>query len=151
MSDKEIFAYVAGIFDGEGHLSIEKQSANGKERKHDYYTLRIVIANTNLELIDWLVTKFNGSKQKCKKYEGYKQGYKFLLFGEKLFGFLVNIYPYLIVKKPIADVAFEFRKTVGKTGWYVSKETLAIRHDLYLKAKQINKPGDHHITSSLLP
>lgn len=151
MSDKEIFAYVAGIFDGEGHLSIEKQSANGIQRKHDYYTLRIVIANTNLQLIDWLVTKFNGSKQISKKVEGHKQVYKFVLFGDKLFDLLVNMYPYMIIKKPIADVAFEFRKTVGKTGWHVSKETLAIRHDLYLKAKQINKPGDHHKTSSLLP
>lgn len=151
MNNEGIIGYAAGIFDGEGHLSIEKQSSNGIQRKKDYYTLRLIISNTSLQLINWLLIYTNGSKQVCKKKVGHKQCYKVVLFGDNLFNFLLQVYPYLIVKKPIADIAFEFRKTVGKTSWNVSEETLAIRLDLYLKAKQINKAGDHYLTSSLLP
>jgi hypothetical protein len=143
MWSNEQLAYFAGIFDGEGHLSIELQRAEKTCRKKDYYTLRMIIANTNLEVIEWLVKHFGGSFQKCKKLEGCRQGYKVIFHGCKLFEPLLACYPYLIIKRPIADVAIEFRKTVGKTGWKVSEETLAQRQKLYLAAKIINKKGDH--------
>lgn len=137
-------AYFAGIFDGEGHLSVELQRANGKNRGRDYYSLRMIIANTNLEVIQWLIKHFNGGFMKDKKLEGCRQGYKFVLHGNKLYDILVACYPYLIIKKPIADIAIKFRATVGKTGWRVDPETLEVRRQLYLKAKIINKKGDHN-------
>jgi hypothetical protein len=143
MWSNEILAYFAGLFDGEGHLSIEKQRPNGTQRKKDYYTLRLVIVNTNFTVIDWCVFHFKGSFTLNKKIEGHKQVYKFVLFGSKLFDVLIACYPYIIIKKPIIDIAFKFRETVGKTGWHVSDETLAIRKDLWAQAKIINKPGDH--------
>ncbi len=36
MWSNETLAYFAGLFDGEGHLSIEKQKPNGVQRKKDY-------------------------------------------------------------------------------------------------------------------
>lgn len=147
----EQLCYFAGIFDGEGHLSIEKQSINGKTRKKDYYTLRIVIANTNLELIQWLIQTFNGNFTISKKVVGHKQVYKFVLFGKKLEDVITAAYSYFIVKKPIIDIALKFRKTVGKTGSDVSEETMVYRRQLYFEAKRINKPGDHIHPSPLLP
>lgn len=144
MWTNEVLAYFAGILDGEGHISVELQRADGKKRNKDYYSLRLVIANTNREVIDWLVEHFDGSLQICTKYPGFKQGYKCVLFGEKLHKAIQACYPYLIIKKPIADIAIKFRETVGKTGHDVSKETLAYRKQLYLDAKRINKPGDHN-------
>src|SRR5690348_12037892 len=132
-------AYFAAILDGEGHISVEKQSADGKQRKHDYYTLRIVIANTSLDLMKWLVANFGGSYYSDKKKEGYKQMYRYRLFGEQLFQVALAIYPYMLIKKKHLDLVFEFRKTVGKTGWHVSKETLLERHRIYLAMKSINK------------
>lgn len=146
----EQLAYFAGLFDGEGHLSVDLQRAS-KCRKKDYYSLRFVIANTNLEVIQWLINTFNGTLQIDKKIKGCKQGYKFLLWGPKMFAVLEGAYPYMIVKKPIVEVAFEFKKTIGKTGWKISDEILTIRKQLYLKAHQINKKGDHNHTSALLP
>ncbi len=143
MWEKETLAYFAGLFDGEGHLSIECQKPNGKQRKKNYYTLRLVIVNTNLDVINWLLKHFKGSFTKSKKIDGRKQCYKFILFGEDLWNTILAIHPYLIIKKPIADIALEFRKTVGKTGWHVSDETLSIRQKLWAQAKIINKPGDH--------
>jgi hypothetical protein len=49
MWNVETLAYFAGLFDGEGHLSIEKQKANGTNRLKDYYTLRLVVVNTNFK------------------------------------------------------------------------------------------------------
>lgn len=143
MLTNEILAYTAGLFDGEGHLSIERQRANGSNRKKDYFTLRLVIVNTNFEVITWLINNFQGNSTKSKKLEGRKQCYKFVIFGEKLFKIITDIYPYLIIKKPIVDIALKFRETVGKTGWNVSDETLAYRQELWSQAKIINKPGDH--------
>lgn len=150
MITNEILAYTAGLFDGEGHLSIERQKANGTNRKKDYFTLRMVIVNTNLEVITWLIKNFEGNFTIGKKVAGHKQCYKFVLFGEKLIKVLTAIYPYLIIKKPIVDIAFKFRETVGKTGWNVSDKILEQREKLWSQAKKINKPGDH-ITSPLSP
>lgn len=143
MWTKEQLAYLAGFLDGEGHISIELQRANNINRKKDYYSLRIVISNTNIEVITWLKKTFGGNFYKDKKIDGMKITYRYRLFGDQLYQVLKACYPYLIVKKYHAELLFKFRETVGKTGWNVSDETLNLRKSLYLDMKRINKPGDH--------
>lgn len=151
MWTSEQLAYLAGIIDGEGSISVELQRANGKGRRLDYYTLRMCVFNTNLDLIKWIVETFGGAYYHNTKYEGRKQCYTWKIFGDKLLDIVSACHPYFIVKKKHADIVMEFRKTVlGKTNWNIPKEVLEKRHALYTEAKKLNKIGDH-IISPLLP
>jgi len=151
MWTSEQLAYMAGIIDGEGSIGIEKQKANGKQRKHDYYCLRLRVYNTNFELITWLLNNFGGNYFKNTKYKGRKQCYSWTLFGDNLLQVITACEPYFIVKKNLIEIVMEFRKTViGKTNWNIPKDIQEYRHALFLKAKAINKIGDH-TTSPLSP
>lgn len=144
MWTNEQLSYLAGIIDGEGSICVELQRANGKQRKHDYYTLRLSIVNTNKELMDWLVKTFEGNYYAQTKYEGKKQCYTYRLFGTKLLNVILACLPYFIIKRPQAELVQEFRKTVlGKTCWNIPKEILELRHTMYLRSKELNKTGDH--------
>ena len=147
MWTSEQLSYMAGIIDGEGSISVDLQRANGKARKHDYYSLRLCVVNTNKELMDWLVKTFGGSYYAKAKHERRKECFTYRLFGENLLNVIIACYPYFIIKKPQADLAIEFRKTVlGKTCWNIPQEILDYRHSLYLKSKELNKVGDHTIS-----
>lgn len=143
MWTNETLAYFAGILDGEGHISVELQSANGENRLKDYYSLRMIIANTNLEVIEWVVKNFGAAFRKDKKHPGNKQVYRATFLGRGIFDILDACYPYLIVKKPHADLVFKFRATIGKTGWRIPEDVREYRKQLYLEAKRMNKKGDH--------
>ena len=53
--EETVKAYMAGIVDGEGSISISRQS-NSKS-----YICQLAIVNTNRELIEWVCDNFGGS------------------------------------------------------------------------------------------
>lgn len=143
----EQLSYFAGIIDGEGSICVDLQRASEKfGRKHDYYTLRLSIVNTNKELMEWLVKNFSGSYYQRRPKAGYKICYTYRIYGHKLADLIVACIPYLIVKRPHAEIVNKFRTTVGKTGWNVSQEIVNYREQLYLEIKKLNKTGDHTIS-----
>lgn len=147
MRTKEIsMQYLAGIIDGEGCIGIECQAPFRRkdgtwQRKHNYYTPRLVVVNTSKLLMEILVKSFGGQYGARKHIEGHKTCYAWRCFGEKLEAAIMAIQPYLQIKHDQAEVVLELRKTVGKTGWYVSEELLQARHGLYLRCGELNKTG----------
>jgi len=147
----EQLSYLAGIIDGEGSICVDLQRANPKYgRKHDYFTLRLSIVNTDKNLMDWLVTNFQGTYYQRKPLPGYKICYTYRIYGHKLADLIVACLPYFIIKKPHAEIVNKFRTTVGKTGWAITQDVVDYRESLYLELKKLNKVGDH-TTSPLLP
>lgn len=138
-------SYLAGIIDGEGSICVDIQRESIKyHRKFDYYTLRLSIVNTDKNLMDWLVKNFNGSYYLRKPKPGYKLCYTYRLYGHDLANLIVACIPYLIIKKPHADLVNKFRATVGKTGnRNVTPELIAQRKEIYFAIKDLNKTGDH--------
>jgi hypothetical protein len=139
-------AYLAGIIDGEGSIGIECMAPCKKKdgtwiRKHNYYTPRLTVINTNEHLMMALMRNLGGTYNKRKKTEGRKICYRWHTFGSNLEIVLKNLMPYLFLKGEQAYLVLKFRETVGKTGWYVSEDLLKERHDLYLKCKKLNKVG----------
>lgn len=62
-------AYIAGIIDGEGSVSIINQKRSKKKVKSGYsLSMRITIVNSNKVLIDWLQKHIGGSIHQRKKY-----------------------------------------------------------------------------------
>lgn len=138
----ENLAYLAGIIDGEGSICVDLQRAGGS-RKHDYYTLRLSIVNTDKNLMEWLVKNFQGTYYQRTPKPGYKICYTYRIYGHKLAELIEACYPYFIIKKPHADIIRQFRKTIGKTGWNITQEVVEDRKRLYFAVKEINKVGDH--------
>lgn len=132
--------YLAGIVDGEGSMSIEIQSPR-KNRKTDYYSIRLIVINTNKNLMDWLINNFQGKIQPRKLYPGRKQCYNWVTFSHHSASLLEQMLPYLIIKKRHAEIILEFMKTKNPEDYFVSEEVQHKRRLLYHELKSLTKTG----------
>lgn len=141
MWDVKTLSYMAGIFDGEGSVNIEVLSPR-ENRKYHYYNLRIIVINTNLDLMNWIVSNFGGKYSLRKRIPGRKTCYRWAKCSREAAYIIEQCLPYLIIKKPHALIFIEFMKTMGKTGWFVSEETRNRRQFLYQEIRKLNKVGE---------
>ena len=101
-------AYVAGFFDGEGHIRIQKHST-----RCDSTMLSVTCVQATEFPLDRFIDFFGGTlKLRKMKYKGgTRRLYTWQTSSAQAEKFLRAIYPFLIVKKDEADIAFEYRKT----------------------------------------
>lgn len=101
LNDPEVqLIYLAGIVDGEGHIRISDNTRRRGNKTYTWPTKRIVVANTNKELMEWLIDNFGGAyHSRPKPYEHYQQGYAWEITGENAVMLGNRLKPYLIVKK----------------------------------------------------
>ena len=102
----EDFAYVAGLFDGEGSITINK---NRSDCGRPSYTLLVYITNTNEAVIDWLLTKFGGTLYTRSVSKGHRPCWDWKKYGNNARDFLTLINPYLRIKKHQAELAIKFQ------------------------------------------
>ncbi|MHC1636323.1 MAG: sigma factor-like helix-turn-helix DNA-binding protein [Candidatus Methanospirareceae archaeon] len=107
----EIFAYLAGIVDGEGSIRLHR-----RRRKSIGYGLEVVVTNTNRELIDWLYTNFKGYIEKHEREGNHKTTYKWTVRGINAYRLLKKMLPYLIIKKPQAELGIKFWNECSRVG-----------------------------------
>ncbi len=137
-------AYLAGILDGEGKISIVTNNSgkyrNGKRRKR--MQLLVFITNSNEWLINWVFFNFGGTIYKPKKKQSfYKQIYVWQISSAKALGFLKLILPYLKIKKPQAELAIKFQeKKSNNFGLHrhLSDEQMAVEEAEHILMKTYN-------------
>lgn len=153
-------AYIAGFTDGEGYISILKDSRTNNFRRNPSYTCVLKIANTNTEIIAWLHKSYGGTVYHRKMNGNAKDADCWTLAGPKLVPFLRKIYPYLRIKQKQVDIINRFRATMAPSsyeyiervaqngGRFVSKTTrpeiLKLREELYQQVRELNKRGILH-------
>ncbi|KKM95820.1 hypothetical protein LCGC14_1184420 [marine sediment metagenome] len=93
-------AYTAGIVDGEGCILITRARRN--------LQLRVVVSNTNLEVLERLQLNYRGSVHVRKIYEPRKQIYDWAVSGPDATELLRQIIPYLIIKEKEAKIAVQY-------------------------------------------
>lgn len=104
-------AYLAGILDGEGHMSI--QIGNGISDK--CFPARVSVAN-NVPLIhDWLRERFGGVTQKMNGGRGRCSQTRWTN-KPAIVKILEAALPYLIIKKRQAELMLTFMSSVDKPG-----------------------------------
>lgn len=94
-------AYLAGIIDGEGSLSVAVSWKN----KYPIVGVTLGIRNTDLELIRWIQQKLNSTKWHSERYrnQNLKKVYSISIgCRAHLQAVLLRIFPYLIVKRELA-------------------------------------------------
>ncbi len=134
MSEKTKFAYLAGIIDGEGCLSI----GAGRRQKWGVinYNSIVSVANTDIRLIKWLHRNFGGRFFDGKQQRpNNKKHYIWRLLKRKdIEVLLLAVLPYLIVKREQAIVLLDLVRLP-------STENPAKRQELWEKMAVLNKRG----------
>lgn len=105
--------YIAGLFDGEGHVSITDMF------RRDTIDPKLVvkITNTFLPILEEIQSIYKGSIYKQPKLKDhYLQVYVLSLTVENSKKFLNDILPHLRIKYEQAKVALEFSSTVYRRG-----------------------------------
>jgi len=144
--------YIAGFFDGEGHISIPKY----KHRGYVNYrmTLRVGITNCYKPVLEELKKQYGGSliEKSWQKKKGQIPCYEWNCSSNLAKLFLQDVISCLVVKKEQAELAIEFQNLMRKQGqtfktekertasyeeknWYYKK--LA---ELKLRTKNISQP-----------
>lgn len=136
--------YIAGFFDGEGHIGICKGVVKHKNKVYEQIYDRVKIDNTKPEVLYMIRDIFGGKVS--RKYNGYnkKDCYTFFVFSYESERFLKTIYPYLHIKRKQAEIMLDFYKTkhkITKIGDSLSRKDRNKRLNLMIKIKKLNKRG----------
>jgi hypothetical protein len=138
-SDTEL-AYLAGIIDGEGCLSMGNVHTG-------VYTTQIYIGNTDARVIEWLYRTFGGSiALRPSPNPKHKPLWRWLASGKNLNVLLQAVLPYLIVKKEQALLLLEYRTSVtaarrGYRSVEAPPEVVQRRKDIKARMLLLNKRG----------
>jgi len=130
-------AYIAGLFDGEGSMTIYKGpvSPSGTAAVSPTYTLIVGISNNdNCPLLD-IQGEFGGSIVK------YNKCYQWRVTGNIALAFLREIVPYLRIRKERAELAINFqanRNHGSNGGKPLPSEVLDYYEHFYMELRRLN-------------
>ena len=117
LNDLEI-AYIAGLFDGEGCITIHKGSRIYPNQfgygKNVRYTLNCIISNTDKTVLEKFKEKTGLGIVYTRKdtAKGRRQSYQWILASNQAEQFLIALLPYLQIKKAQAIVALQFQEFI---------------------------------------
>lgn len=121
-----ILSYWAGLFDGEGHVALERRTNRGQGRS---YTLQVGLGITHPGITACLQEAWGGSVKKHHQSANYVVWY-WRVSQDKAQAFLEAIRPYSLVKAAEIDIALEFLQTRKRNRGKVSDEELELREGL---------------------
>lgn len=142
-------SYMAGVVDSDGCISIGKMKGRYNKVQRNVnprYVLALIVTNTDENLMNWLVKKFEGRMKSRKKVKSnHKTTWNWTLDHGKALHVLRLIKPYLIVKKEQAKTGIELiEKWVspkGGLGSMTPPEEVSRRESLYQTMKVLNQTG----------
>jgi hypothetical protein len=136
-------AYLAGLIDGEGTVSIVRLRHRGPGFEH--YVASVEISNTNVKMIDWVMERLGGSVvvDARKKVSGQKQVYRIGLRNKLAEKVLLEVLPYLVLKGKQAELVLELRSRTRRDGdrRRLTSAERAYRSHLYEECGKLNVRG----------
>lgn len=135
MFTNNILAYVAGIIDGEGYISLKSNGkySDGKKR----YAIVIKVTNTDQELINFLYLTFGGHTfHVTPRNPRHNESWIWEACSLKAYNVIKVILPYLRIKKPQAQLAIEYQERRIKGHTTFEKRLLDERDVLRMKSLQ---------------
>lgn len=141
-------AYLAGIIDGEGCITINRTKTNNIDGyiKPFKYTVHLKVRTCDKILAPFCHNKFKiGSLHICKAYkENHNKSYEWHCGSNNVSKVLEVLLPYLKVKKKQAKIALQFQKSKGNltySGKALSLKSYNYQEKCYFKMKGLNKRG----------
>jgi len=125
--------YAAGFFDGEGCVNFSRVRTS--------IFPRILVVNTNLEVLQEFQKKFGGDISKLSRAKNsWKVAYQWRLSWATAVDFLEKIYPYLKIKTQQVETVFAWDAVRPGMGNRWDKETTDL---LVERLHFLNKKGTH--------
>lgn len=147
MSDKANWGYLAGLIDGEGHISITRsdkpitRTQRGKTKIYAApvrYGIVVGVSNTDIRLMKKLKELFGSSYsggKPFKNHPNWKPKYQWIVAGNKNKELLLlAVLPYLVLKREQAIIALEFLRLRNE-------KAPEKRQELYERNIALNKRG----------
>lgn len=127
-------AYVAGIVDGEGTVTLMKH------HKNETHIPFVGIANNNLELLKWVKSLVGGNIcSKKKKLPHHADSYVLNIRQDRALRFLNEIKQYLIIKRQQAElITAKYKSVTNRAGRY-TPEMLAKKEELVAEIRRLNQ------------
>lgn len=162
--DKTTLIYTAGIFDGEGYISIMKKLSIAFYKRVPFYATAVIkVASVDRRMTDYLYDKFGGylHQRKAQKLHHSDSWCWEMKGNSRVLELLKSVYPYLIVKKENAKAVMDFVKyrikikNTGKhRGCVPTTKEVYIKMDNYIKlarsyTKKGKYPGKRHRNATL--
>lgn len=97
-------AYFASLIDQRGHIIIERS----RRSKGIYRSLRLVVKPLTSSVASWVSENFLGGK-----FIGNSDSCGLIYVTREAAAILAEVYPYLIEKREVAKLVFDFVRTVG--------------------------------------
>jgi glutaredoxin-related protein len=135
-------AYLAGILDADGYISIRRPGPN-----RNFYKEYIAINQIDYEAISILEKMFNVKSYLSDRSEIAfgksicKPKYEFISSLQNSIKICKAIYPYIIEKKNQIDILFELRALINDVKINKTKVRMIDQEILYLKCKYLNNGG----------
>lgn len=133
---KTDLAYMAGIVDGEGSISLVLMKKT--------LTLVVQVTNTNEWLIQSIKMCFGGAVRLAKPLQpekNWKPTYRWVVTSMQALEFLKLVYPYLRLKKSQAEIAIKFLELRGTKGRWLSEKEKTIAEAQRIVMSKLNKRG----------
>lgn len=132
-------AYIAGILDGEGTVSLIKITKRHQRR------LVVTIANTDLQMLEWIKRSVGAGQLAKKKSYSKKHSltYTYRITNRQAFNLLAQIHPYLKAynkKERTKLILKNYIKLTPRNGKY-SPQTLKKRNEFIKKFFLVPFPG----------
>jgi len=151
MTTQEKLAYMAGIIDGEGCISINAVQ-NSKKHPTINYKVRLMISSTSYDLGEWLVENFGGHCYEKNVYsQKHAKGFTWVLYCSQAGRVIEAVLPYLVIKRNQAELVVAYRKLQeNSTRTYVGqfKFSPSIRQDVASMMRVLNKRGPKSVTTN---
>lgn len=141
MNHIEKYAYLAGIIDGEGTISMYFY------KRLNRYFLTFEVYNNCPKLVQWLETNIGGYSRAItspsrKDKINWKTTYVWRLQNNEILEVLRNLLPFLVSKKEQCEIAIKFKESFFlKRECPVSKDVLELRKSLHERMKPLNQRG----------
>jgi len=137
------WAYIAGLLDGEGCISIWENRSRHKAGSH---VLELCITNTHYPTIVWLRKKAGGYiKTQCKQNVKWKDCYRWVLNHRQAAWAIRSCLPFLVTKKGQARIALQYaaRTAANLNGgpFKIADKELITRNRLSAAIRLLNRRG----------
>jgi len=137
---KTFWAYLAGIIDGEGTISL--CNLDYSQSYGTGYIGTLQVASTNKQLTEWIKKNCGGRIKIDTRKAGlnHKPGHHWIALACDTCYILEQVMPYLIIKKKHAKILIAYRKTV-QNNRQVTVSTRKKRDSMVTQLKKLNKKG----------
>lgn len=135
-------AYLAGILDGEGYITLSrKRDHTGCRRPFSFRPL-VEVSNTNPRLLQWLeeTTGFGVSRPCNRTSTAHKPAKRWACWSQQARQVVEVALEYLVLKRPQAEILLDFCSRVRSAPWLTDEE-YAEQAEAHAWLAVLNKKG----------